>query len=231
MEIQKQTLYVVATPLGNLEDLSQRATQVLHQADFVACEDTRSSRKLLDKIGSQAPTIPYHEHNEKQTAAHLADKIEAGASAAMISDAGTPNISDPGFRLVRECRRRGINVVPVPGPCALVTALCASGLPTNAFFYAGFLPPKSAARKKFLEAHKDFTHSIVLYESCHRIVAFAEEMCEVLGNERTVCIARELTKLHETFLTGSAAEVCVRLKAGSQKGEFVVIIAPNDYTL
>ncbi len=230
-EIEKNTLYVVATPLGNLGDLSERARAVLRGCDLVACEDTRTSRRLLDHIGSTAPTLAYHEHNERETAANLADKIENGASIALVSDAGTPNISDPGFRVVRECRRRGLRVVPVPGPCALVAALCASGLPTHAFYYAGFLAPKSAARLRFLEANKAAEHTLVVYESCHRIAAFAREIAETLGPARTVCLAREITKLHETFLTGPAAEVASKLKGNQLKGEFVVLIAPEGYTL
>ena len=229
--IESATLYVVATPLGNLADLSERAKAVLRGCALVACEDTRTSRRLLDLIGSTVPTLAYHEYNERDIAASLADQIAAGKSVALVSDAGTPNISDPGFRIVRECRRRGLRVSPIPGACALVAALCASGLPTNAFFYAGFLPPKSAARLRFLEAHKDDAHTLVVYESCHRIAAFAGEIAATLEPTRTVCIARELTKLHETFLVGTAADVAAKLVGNQLKGEFVVVIAPKDYAL
>jgi len=229
--IEKSALYLVATPLGNLGDISRRAAEVLCGADLVACEDTRTSRRLLDFVGSKVPTLACHEYNEREVVERLADRVAAGETVALVSDAGTPNISDPGFRMVRECRRRGLKVIPIPGPCALVTALCASGLPTNAFFYAGFLPPKSAARVRFLEANKNAPHTLILYESCHRIAAFAQEIVQVLGPERTVCIARELTKLHETFRTGPAAAVAATLEGSQLKGEFVVLIAPEGYAL
>jgi len=148
-----------------------------------------------------------------------------------VSDAGTPGLSDPGFRVVRACRRRGLPVVPVPGPSALVTVLSAAGLPTNGFLFTGFLPPKSAARRAFLEKYRDFGYTLAFYESCHRIDKFAAEMVAVLGPDRIVCIAREVTKLHETFLVGAAGDVEARLLKGSLKGEFVVLIAPADFRL
>lgn len=229
--IEKGILYVIATPMGNLGDISRRACDILCGCDIVACEDTRTSRRLLDFIGSKVPTLACHEHNETSIAARLADRVASGEAVALVSDAGTPNISDPGFRIVRECRRRGLKVVPIPGPCALVAALCASGLPTNAFFYAGFLPPKSAARVRFLENNKTSPHTIVVYESCHRIAAFAHEIATVLGPERIVSVARELTKLHETFHIGPAETVSKALVGHQLKGEFVVIIAPEGYAL
>lgn len=229
--IEKHTLYIVATPLGNLADLSERAAAVLRGCDLVACEDTRTSRRLLDRIGSNVPTIACHEYNEREIASELADKVASGMAVALVSDAGTPNISDPGFRIVRECRKRGLRVAPVPGPCALIAALCASGLPTNAFFYAGFLPPKSAARIRFLQAHKAAPHTLAIYESCHRIAAFVREIVQELGPDRTICLARELTKLHETFLAGPAAQVAEKLSGNQLKGEFVVLIAPEGYVL
>ena len=224
-------LYVVATPIGNLGDLSARATEVLCACDLIACEDTRKTGQLLARLESRVPTLSYHEHNEKDRALELADKLEAGQSIALVSDAGTPAISDPGFRLVRECRRRGLPVVPVPGPSAIITALSASGLPTNGFLYVGFLPPKSAARKRFLEEHADFSYTLVVYESSHRIDKFAAEIVELLGPERVVCLAREVTKLHETFLVGQAGTVAAQLKGNNLKGEFVVIIAPKGFEL
>ncbi len=224
-------LYVVATPIGNLGDLSSRACEVLCACDLIASEDTRKTGQLLARIESRVPALSYHEHNEKERAQELADKLEAGQSIALVSDAGTPAISDPGFRLVRECRRRGLPVVPVPGPSALVTALSASGLPTNGFLYVGFLAPKSAARKRFLQEHADFPYTLVAYESSHRIDKFAAEIVEQLGPERIVCLARELTKLHETFLVGPAGSVAPQLKGNNLKGEFVVIIAPKGFEL
>lgn len=224
-------LSVVATPIGNLGDLSPRAQRVLATADCIACEDTRTTGNLLRKFGIERPLIAYHEHNEQASAAGIASKIESGAHVALVCDAGTPTLSDPGFRVVRECRRRGLAVEPLPGPCALITALSVSGLPTNAFAYHGFLPPKTAARRRFLDENRDSKITLAVYESCHRIRAFAEEIAEVLGAERVVCFARELTKLHETVLTGTIADVLPKLIGKNLKGEFVVLIAPKDFVL
>ncbi|WP_232766720.1 16S rRNA (cytidine(1402)-2'-O)-methyltransferase [Geminisphaera colitermitum] len=225
-------LYVIATPIGNLSDLTERARTLLASVDLIACEDTRTTGSLLARLGlPRRELTPYHDHNEQDAAARLADQLASGRSIALVSDAGTPAISDPGFRLVRECRRRALPVVPVPGPCAVTVALSASGLPTNGFLFAGFLPPKSAARLAFLEKYQDFDYTLALYESCHRIEKFAAEIVEKLGPARVVCIAREVTKLHETILTGPAADVTARLLRGSLKGEFVVLIAPRDFVL
>jgi 16S rRNA (cytidine1402-2'-O)-methyltransferase len=224
-------LLVVATPLGNLGDITERAKAELAACDVVACEDTRVTGGLLRHLGLNKPMLAYHEHNEKEVAVELADKIERGAVVALITDAGTPGISDPGFRVTRECRRRKLIVTPLPGPCAIVTLLSASGLPTNAFRFVGFLAPKTAARRRFLESAKTADETIVLHESCHRISDFADEMLEVLGPERVVCIGRELTKLHETIRTAPLAELVPAMKAGSLKGEFTVAIAPVGFTL
>jgi 16S rRNA (cytidine1402-2'-O)-methyltransferase len=224
-------LYVVATPIGNLADLTERARAVLGAVDLVACEDTRTTGALLTRLGLRRELVAYHEHNETEAAERLADALAAGRSVALVSDAGTPALSDPGFRLVRACRRRRLPVVPVPGACALTAVLSAAGLPTNGFLFAGFLPPKTAARTAFLEKYRDFDYTLALYESCHRIEKFAGEIVAALGPERTVCIAREVTKLHETFLVGPAGEVRDRLLQGSLKGEFVVLIAPAGFTL
>jgi 16S rRNA (cytidine1402-2'-O)-methyltransferase len=225
------TLYVVATPIGNLADLTERAAAILRSTRVVACEDTRTTRVLLDRLGARPELVAYHEHNEQAMAARLADRLAAGDSVALVSDAGTPALSDPGFRVVRECRRRGLPVVPVPGPSALLALLCSAGLPTNAFFFAGFLPPKTAARRAFLEKHRDFPHTIALYESCHRIAAFVGEIVEVLGEARVIAVGKELTKLHETILSGPAGEVRARLAKVALKGEFTVLIAPADFEL
>jgi len=224
-------LYVVATPIGNLADISERARAILSTVDLVACEDTRTSGSLLSRLGLRKDLVPYHEHNETAAAARLADLLAEGRSIALVTDAGTPALSDPGFRVVRECRRRRLPVVPVPGACALVSVLSAAGLPTNGFLFAGFLQPKSSARRAFLEKYREFDYTLAVYESCHRILAFAGEIRELLGPDRVVCIAREVTKLHETFLVGTAAEVCTKLEAGSTKGEFVVLIAPASFVL
>lgn len=224
-------LYVVATPIGNLNDISSRAVSLLSSCDLIACEDTRTSGILLAHLGIKKPTTSYHDHNEKEKSLELVAALEEGKSICLISDAGTPAISDPGFRIVRECRRRGLPVVPVPGASALIAALSASGLPTNGFFYAGFLPPKSAARRRFLEAHADFPYTICLYESSHRITKFLAEIVDVLGPDRCISLSKEITKRHETFLTGKAAEVEKQLLSMSRKGEFVLLIAPKDFSL
>jgi 16S rRNA (cytidine1402-2'-O)-methyltransferase len=222
-------LYVVATPIGNLADLTDRARSILSAVDLVACEDTRTTGAMLNRLGLHRELAAYHEHNEVEAAEKLAEYIARGKSVAVVSDAGTPGLSDPGFRLVRACRRRGLPVVPVPGPSALVAVLSAAGLPTNGFLFAGFLPPKSAARIGFLEKYRDFDYTLAFYESCHRIDKFAAEIVAVLGADRVICIAKEVTKLHETFFIGLAGEVQARLAKASLKGEFVVLIAPKDF--
>ncbi|MBA4138520.1 MAG: 16S rRNA (cytidine(1402)-2'-O)-methyltransferase [Opitutus sp.] len=222
-------LYVVATPIGNLADLTERARAILGAVDVIACEDTRTTGAMLHRFGLHKDLVPYHEHNETEAAERLAEMVGAGKSVAVVSDAGTPGLSDPGFRIVRACRRRNLPVVPVPGPCALTAVLSAAGLPTNGFLFAGFLPAKSAARIVFLQKHHDFDYTLALYESCHRIDKFAAEIVEVLGPDRVICIAKEVTKLHETFLVGLSADVQARLGKTSLKGEFVVLIAPKEF--
>lgn len=222
-------LYVVATPIGNLADLTERARAILGAVDLIACEDTRTTGAMLTRLGISRELTAYHDHNETEAADRLAELISRGKSIAVVSDAGTPGLSDPGFRLVRACRRRGLPVVPVPGPSALVAVLSAAGLPTNGFLFVGFLPPKSAARLAFLEKHRDFDYTLALYESCHRIEKFAAELVSVLGPDRVICIAKEVTKVHETFLIGLSADVQARLGKLSLKGEFVVLIAPKDF--
>lgn len=224
-------LYVVATPIGNLADLTERARALLASVDLVACEDTRTTGAMLTRLGLHRELTAYHDHNEIEVADRLAESIAAGKSVAVVSDAGTPGLSDPGFRIVRACRRRGLPVVPVPGASALTAVLSAAGLPTNGFLFVGFLPPKSAARIAFLNKYRDFDYTLALYESCHRIDKFAAEIVEVLGPGRVICVAKEVTKLHETFHIGLAGDVQVKLATASLKGEFVVLIAPNDFTL
>lgn len=224
-------LYVVATPIGNLADLTDRARAILGAVDLVACEDTRTTGSLLTRLGFRKDLVAYHDHNESEMADRLADQLAAGKSIAVVSDAGTPALSDPGFRLVRACRRRGLPVVPVPGPSAVVTVLSASGLPTNGFLYVGFLPPKSAARITFFEKHRDFDYTIALYESCHRIDKAVDEIVATLGAARVICVAKEVTKLHEAFFVGAAGDVQARLAKASLKGEFVLLIAPPDFVL
>lgn len=228
---QRGHLYVVATPIGNLADLTERARALLAAVDGIACEDTRTTGAMLTRLGIHRPLIAYHDHNELEAAERLAEELSAGKSLALVSDAGTPAISDPGFRLVRACRRRGLPVVPVPGPCALTAVLSASGLPTNGFLFVGFLPAKSAARIMFLQKYQGFEYTVVLYESCHRIDKFIDEIVLNLGEQRVISVAKEVTKLHETFLVGAAGEVRARLAKMSLKGEFVLLIAPADFVL
>jgi 16S rRNA (cytidine1402-2'-O)-methyltransferase len=224
-------LYVVATPIGNLADLTERARAILGAVDLIACEDTRTTGGLLSRLGLRKELVAYHEHNETEMAARLADQLAAGRSIAVVSDAGTPALSDPGFRLVRACRRRGLPVVPVPGPSALTAVLSASGLPTNGFLFVGFLPAKSAARLAFFEKYRAFDYTLALYESCHRIAKALDELVATLGPDRVLCVAKEVTKLHETFLVGRAEDVRDRLARISVRGEFVLLIAPAEFVL
>ena len=218
------TLYVVATPIGNLEDITQRALRALREADRIACEDTRQTRKLLNHYGVTTRAVSYHEHNERARAAELVEKLEAGLTVALVSDAGTPLIADPGYRIVREARDRGIAVVPVPGASAIVTALCASGLPTDSFYFLGFLPVKAAARRRALEAVAQIESTLVFYEAPHRIVETLDDVTQALG-ARPISIARELTKAHEEFLAGTAVELSAELASRPAiKGEFTVMI-------
>jgi len=230
-------LYLVATPIGNLEDITYRAVRVLGEADLIACEDTRQTRKLLEHYGISKPTVSYHEHNEAQRAAELAARIGAGASVALVSDAGMPLVSDPGYRLVRAAIEAGIPVEPLPGPSAALAALAASGLATDAFHFAGFLPAKSGQRAKVLEALKQEAATLIFYEAPHRVIEALETIEHVLG-PRPVVVARELTKMHEEFLRGTADEVRGQLAArGAVKGEFTLLVgkaalpAPDDTPL
>jgi 16S rRNA (cytidine1402-2'-O)-methyltransferase len=224
-------LYVVATPIGNLSDLTARARAIQGSVDTVACEDTRTTGALLTGLGIRKELVAYHEHNETEAAERLAEAIASGRSVALATDAGTPGLSDPGFRLVRACRRRGIPVIPVPGPAAFAAVLSASGLPTNGFLFAGFLAPKSSARLAFLGKYRDFEYTIALYEGCHRIDKAVDDIVSALGPDRVICVAKELTKLHETFWVGAASEVRASLAKASLKGEFTLLIAPSDYRL
>jgi len=221
------TLYVVATPIGNLEDITLRALRTLREADWIACEDTRQTRKLLDHFGISKPAVSYHEHNEAARSAELIAKIEGGANVALVSDAGTPLISDPGYRVVQSAIAAGIPVVPIPGPSAIVTALSAAGLPTDSFRFCGFLPPKSTQRKKLLEQFRGDSGTLIVYETPHRILDALDDITEVMG-DRPVVVAREVTKLHEEFLRGSAAEVKASLaKRPSVKGEITLLIGKS----
>jgi 16S rRNA (cytidine1402-2'-O)-methyltransferase len=228
---QPGCLYVVATPLGNLADLSQRAISIISQCDLVACEDKRTTGSLFKYLGVKKELVAYHEYNETTQATPLTELLTEGKSIALISDAGTPGISDPGFRVVRECRRKNIPVVPIPGPSALITLLSVSGLPTNGFLFVGFLPSKKSARTKFFTEYCEFNYTIALYESCHRIEKFLTDVVETLGPDRYIAIGREMTKVYETFHIGTAGEILQKLTTVSLKGEFVVLIAPAKYQL
>lgn len=219
-------LYIVATPIGNLDDLSARAVSVLNSVDVVAAEDTRHSGRLLQHLGLNKRLIALHDHNERDRAGSLLQELEAGRSVALISDAGTPLISDPGYVLVREARNRGLKVSPIPGACALVAALSAAGLPTDRFLFVGFLPAKRSGRRAALEQQVRETATLVFYESPHRILDAVSDIAAVFGEEREIVLGRELTKTFETFYSGSVAEVLAALEADPHgtKGEFVVMI-------
>jgi 16S rRNA (cytidine1402-2'-O)-methyltransferase len=218
------TLYLVATPIGNLEDITQRALRVLREVDLIACEDTRHTRTLLNHFGIATKTLSYHDHNERERAAELAARIDGGASIALVSDAGTPGINDPGFRLVRACVERDINVIPVPGATAFVSALVASGLPTDEFYFAGFLPSRQHARRLRLAALSAIPATLIFYEAPHRIAGTLADAREILG-EREAAVARELTKLHEEIARGRLTDLIARFSGSTvARGEMVLVI-------
>ena len=218
------TLYLVATPIGNLEDMTHRAVRVLGEVDVIACEDTRHTKKLLNHYGITTKTISYHEHNERERAAELLERLKSGRDIAVVSDAGTPAISDPGFRLTRMAIDNGVPVVPVPGANALTTALIASGLPTDEFFFGGFLPARSGARRARLAELRSTPATLIFYEGPHRIAATLKDAHEILG-EREAVVARELTKLHEEFARGRLSELATRFSsAENARGEMVLMI-------
>jgi 16S rRNA (cytidine1402-2'-O)-methyltransferase len=218
-------LYLVATPIGNLEDITLRALHVLKEVDQIACEDTRHTQKLLNHYGITTRTISYHEHNEMTRAAELVKEMQEGASVALVTDAGMPGISDPGYRLISLAIRHHVPVVPIPGASAFLAALVASGLPTDSFRFSGFLPAKRGERRAALEAVRTSPRTQVFYEAPHRIVEALADVVEVLGSARHVVIAREVTKLHEEFLRGRAGETLEALRArDGVKGEITLLI-------
>jgi len=221
------TLYIVATPIGHLADLSERAVEVLSKVDVIAAEDTRVTRKLLQHMGADTSMLSLHEHNEQQRIHSLLARLQAGESVALVSDAGTPLISDPGYPLVKAVRQAGIKLVPVPGPCALISALSVSGLPTDKFIFEGFLPGKAAGRRAKFEELLHEHRTLIFYESPHRILACLEDLASVMGDHREVVIARELTKTFETIHSGSVAEMreWVEQDQNQQRGEIVLLIA------
>jgi len=220
---------LVATPIGNLEDITLRALRVLKEVDLIACEDTRQTQKLLTHYGIQTRTVSYHEHNEMTKAAELVVDLESGAKVALVTDAGMPGISDPGFRLIALAIRHRVPVVPIPGASAFLAALVASGLPTDSFRFSGFLPAKSGQRRKLLESVRESPRTQVFYEAPHRVLETLADLVEVLGGDRHVVVAREVTKIHEEFLRGRAVDVLDQLKArGDVKGEITLLIAKAD---
>lgn len=220
------TLYVVATPIGNLADMVPRAAETLQQVDLIAAEDTRHSKRLLEHFHISTPMVAYHDHNEAQSLPALLQRLKKGESIALISDAGTPLISDPGYRLVRAAREAGFRVCPIPGASALIAALSVAGLPSDRFVFEGFLPPKSGARRKHLEALAAEERTLIFYEAPHRIAATLADVVHCLGADREVVIARELTKTFETILAGNAEDVAKRVEEdpNQQRGEIVLLV-------
>jgi 16S rRNA (cytidine1402-2'-O)-methyltransferase len=220
-------LYLVATPIGNLEDITLRAIRILKEADLIACEDTRHTQKLLQHYEIRKELVSYHEHNELTRSPELVIELEQGAKIALVSDAGTPGISDPGHRLVTLCLRHHIPVVPIPGPSALVAALAASGLPTEEFSFVGFLPPRSGARRKALDALKSETRTLIFYEAPHRVAEALADASDILG-ARPAVMAREITKIHEEFLRGSLSELLESARKRAPRGEITLLIGPGN---
>ena len=217
-------LVLVATPIGNLEDITLRALRVLREADLIACEDTRHTRKLLEHFGIERPTVSYYEQNEVKRTAELMALLEAGQTIALVSDAGTPGLSDPGYRLVHAAVDKGIRVTAAPGAAAAIVALVISGLPTDAFSFAGFLPSRGGARRQLLEEWRSRAETLVFYESPHRLSEALLDLEEVLGAGRRMVAARELTKLHEEAVRGTIAEVRRHFEEQAPRGEFVLVV-------
>jgi 16S rRNA (cytidine1402-2'-O)-methyltransferase len=218
------TLYVVATPIGHLEDITLRALRVLREVDLIACEDTRQTRKLLARYEIKTRTISYHEHNEQQRSRELINKLKAGASIALVSDAGTPTVSDPGLILIQRAIAEGIPIVPIPGPSAVITALMAAGLLTERFLFVGFLPAKQTARRRELASLSQLPYTLVFYEAPHRLRATVQDVLEILG-DRPAVLARELTKIYEAFQRAPLSQLLRQLEGHPVKGELVLIIA------
>ena len=222
------TLYVVATPIGNLEDITYRAVRILAEVDLVAAEDTRHSRKLLTHYGISTPLLSYHNHNEQQRLDKLLSRLESGEDVALISDAGTPCIADPGYRLISACRQAGLSVTPVPGPSALITALSAAGVSTDRFAFEGYLPQKAKARADLLKQLLGEQRTLVCYEAPHRLAATLKDILEIMGDSQPLVIARELTKLHEEFFRGTVTDAVNRFTAEPARGELVLILPPGE---
>ena len=220
-------LFIVPTPIGNLEDITLRAIRILGETDLIFAEDTRVTKKLLNHLEIQKPVQPFHAHNEHKALASAIEKITANTSTVLVSDAGTPGISDPGFLLVRECLAKGIDIECLPGPAALIPAIVASGFPCDRFVFEGFLPHKKG-RQTRLKAIAEETRTTVLYESPHRLVKCLGQIAEFMGENRRVCVARELTKMYEEFQRGTAVEVKAHYEQNPPKGEIVIVIEGNN---
>jgi len=220
-------LYLVPTPIGNLEDITQRALRVLREVDLIACEDTRHSGRLLKQFEIEKRLTSYHDFNEQQKSSQLLDALRDGQSVAVITDAGAPGISDPAYRVVRAAVDAGIEVIALPGPTSVIPALTASGLPTDRFFYEGFLPHKSGARRTRLGQLAEFEHTLIFFESPFRVEKSLNDMLEVFG-DRPACVAREISKLHEEYLRGSLSEIIARIKGKNVKGEIVIVVGGLD---
>jgi len=220
----RPALYIVSTPIGNLEDITERALRVLKEVTLIACEDTRHTRKLLTHYGINTATVSYHDHNERERALELLGRLQQGDSIAVVSDAGTPGINDPGFRVVRLAIENDVPVIPVPGPSALIAALVSSGLPTDEFFFGGFLPAKTNARRTRLAELRSLPATLIFYEAPHRIAATLKDAHEILGPRQAV-VARELTKMHEEFARGRLQELAEHFGSGERvRGEIVLMI-------
>lgn len=222
-------LYLIATPIGHLGDITLRALAILAAADVIACEDTRNSGNLLQAFGIKKPTFSYHDHNEDARRPEVLQRLAQGEVVALISDAGMPAIADPGFKLVRECREAGFNVTVIPGANAAVTAMAGSGLPTDQFIFAGFLPPKSAARKKGLAAFKQSAATLIFYEAPQRLAASLADLAETLGADRPAAVARELTKFYEEMRRGTLGELADYYAANEARGEIVILVGKSEH--
>ncbi|MEM8605391.1 MAG: 16S rRNA (cytidine(1402)-2'-O)-methyltransferase [Cyanobacteria bacterium P01_H01_bin.121] len=224
-QVEIQGLYVVATPIGNLEDMTFRAVRLLNDVDLIAAEDTRHTGKLLQHFQIKTPQLSYHEHNSQSRIPQLLERLQAGQSIALVTDAGVPGISDPGVDLVQACVKAGIQVIPIPGASAVITALSAAGLTTDKFIFEGFLPAKRKARTTALEALGTERRTVVFYESPHRLTETLQDLATVFGSERQIVLARELTKLHEEFWRGSVGEAIAHYETYQPQGEYTLVVA------
>jgi 16S rRNA (cytidine1402-2'-O)-methyltransferase len=230
MEPLPGTLYVVGTPIGNLEDMTFRGVRILQSVDLIAAEDTRHTGKLLQRFQVKTPQVSYHEHNRSSRIPELVNLLQEGKTIALVSDAGMPGISDPGYELIAECVSVGIPVVPIPGATAAITALSASGLPTNTFVFEGFLPAKAKQRREQIEVLKTESRTIIFYESPYRLRDTLKDLLDILGNSRRIVIARELTKLYEEFWRGTLLEACQYYTEKEPQGEYTLLLAPSPLT-